>query len=172
MEELFISVTCVCVCVHVCVCSFHIYTCIHICVHQQVYICVHVYIYTETNCTISTWFENTKPSFKSSPMDNEESMSRKRWWGQVTDRHFGEIRRICVHTVQLFYTVQKYVSCSLMNGFIVFHVYIYIYFFVDVCVPLRLFTCLFLVFYNFMQLVLSFFLQNTGNKFSTCIFLS
>lgn len=26
-------------------------------------------------------------------------------------------------------------------------------------------------FYNFMQLVLSFFLQNTGNKFSTCIFL-
>lgn len=33
-----------------------------------------------------------------------------------------------MHTVQLFYIVQKYdVSCSLMNGFIILHVYIYIF---------------------------------------------
>jgi len=33
-----------------------------------------------------------------------------------------------VHTVQLFYIGQIYdVSCSLMNGFIILHVYIYIF---------------------------------------------
>lgn len=60
---------------------------------------------------------------------------------------------------------------------LLYYIYAYIYFFVDVCVLLELqtrslFTCLLLVFYNFTQLVLLFFLQNTGNKFNTRIFLS
>lgn len=60
---------------------------------------------------------------------------------------------------------------------LLYYIYAYIYFFVDVCVLLELqtrslFTCLLLVFYNFTQLVLLFFLQNTGNKFNTHIFLS